>query len=635
MKLLSEFREQLGTLGELRYVWLTSFNINIEFIETYLLPAVLAMEPPKTRLDYEHLQVALTEKQIDFRVFCDRRFMEADRNKRTAIPVHGVCPASWNGRFSRDSLFHPKVIYLEDKDGNGILGTGSANLTVSGWGRNQEVFVFHRIDTRTQHDSVRTFFAEIATKTGLPAGLPASRNTFPDGEATWQFVHSFQGKPFIEQFFADMSERELLVWSPYLPRDIPAFFGKLQSLVAGETLSIHLVPDRIQGKFIRTPWTDALQALCQSDMLCLYDNPTPRHEQTELCHAKVWKLGSKLAIGSWNFTSKGANLPTDSGEWNRDVNVEAGVIITDPGSWRNAVGTRIRVDKNACASEGLLQEEQLDVPDALPFDIRVVFDWREQSYIISGQWYEGEPSEGYELSLPGYPVALPLKWMPNYSEQLVIPDSSALLFERRFEVLNAGKQVFRGLITETGLAYRRPQAFESLLDLLNAFVLGDEPSSDDDIPFRIAGMSYNDTLVEELASEPQGVAELAPSTGSLSYFRLFQATHHYAAKLKSIRAVDELNRWVFVRPGCLMELVEKARDRFTSAEPSLFDWFLAQEVCTLCHTALSLREKLGYSELSLPQSRWDALQLTLPDLPVGLTSEYLKLIQQECHYVDA
>jgi len=117
MKLLNAFREQLKSLGKLRYVWFTSFNINIKFIETYLLPAVLEMEQPKNRMDYEHFQLALTASGIDFRVFCDKRFMGADQNKRTAIPVHGVSPSQIEKWFTKDSLFHPKVIYLEDVDG--------------------------------------------------------------------------------------------------------------------------------------------------------------------------------------------------------------------------------------------------------------------------------------------------------------------------------------------------------------------------------------------------------------------------------------------------------------------------------------------------------------------------------------
>lgn len=43
VKLLAAFKEQIKALGPLRYIWLTSFNINIEFIETYLLPVVMDM----------------------------------------------------------------------------------------------------------------------------------------------------------------------------------------------------------------------------------------------------------------------------------------------------------------------------------------------------------------------------------------------------------------------------------------------------------------------------------------------------------------------------------------------------------------------------------------------------------------
>ncbi len=60
MNLLKEFRAQLATLGKLEVAWFTSFNSNIEFIETYLLPAVLDADPPRNRLDYEHFQLTLT-----------------------------------------------------------------------------------------------------------------------------------------------------------------------------------------------------------------------------------------------------------------------------------------------------------------------------------------------------------------------------------------------------------------------------------------------------------------------------------------------------------------------------------------------------------------------------------------------
>ena len=636
MKLLTAFKEQLKELGELRYVWLTSFNINIEFIETYLLPAVLDMEQPKTRLDYEHFQVALTEKEIDFRIFCDRRFMEADKNKRTAIPVHGVSPAQWEDWFSKDSLFHSKVIYLEDVHGNKILGTGSANLTLSGWGRNQEVFSFQRVETKEQYDSVRFFFAEIAANVGLPEGLPERRG-LPRDDGGWAFVHSFQNESFIEQLFANARARELLVWSPYLPKDVAAFIKRLKAVVAVEELEIHLVPDRVMGQYIRAPWTEALQELCDSGTLTFYENPTSRQDNVELCHAKVWKLGSKLAIGSWNFTTRGANLLDAAGEWDKGVNIEAGVIVTDSNSWRSAVGKPIRLDASAFASDALLQEEALDVPDQPPFDIQVQFDWGKQRYEFAGHWHDGTPEEGYAIKVPGHDVAIPLVWMPQKKDLKVagleIRDPTPLLHERRFQVVQVKKEVYRALITETGLAYRRAQAFESLDDLLNAFVFGGEPGPGDDVPFRIPASQNSESLTNEFIEASQ--VDVSQTAGDISYFRLFQATHQYGEKLKAIKSVVELNSWVFTRPGCLLELVEKSREKVSGGEPTPFNWFLAQEVRTLCHKADKRRSDLGKSEDSLPRSRWDELHLDLPPLPAGIQRDYVEMIQKECGYAGA
>lgn len=631
MKLLTAFKERLKTLGELRYVWFTSFNINIEFIETYLLPTVLDMEQPKTRLDYEHFQIALTEKEIDFRVFCDKRFMEADKNKRTAIPVHGVSPALWEELFSKDSLFHPKVIYLEDKYGNKILGTGSANLTLRGWGRNQEVFSFHRVETKEQYDSVRYFFAEIAANVGLSEGLPERRG-LPRDNGGWAFVHSFQEESFIEQLFANTRTRELLVWSPYLSKDVAAFIKRLKAVVAVEDMKIHLVPDRVNGQFIRTPWTEVLQELSASGALTFYENPTSRHDKVELCHAKVWKLGSKLAIGSWNFTTKGANLLDEAGEWDKSVNIEAGVIVTDGNSWRSAVGKQIELNASAFASDELLKEEALDVPDQLPFDTQVQFDWREQRYEFTGQWHYGAPEEGYAVKVPGHEAAIPLVWRPQKKElnvaALEIRDPSALLHERRFQVVWGKKEVYRSLITEIELAYRRAQAFESLNDLLDAFVFGGESGPGDDVPFRIPASQNSESLADEFI-------EASPTAGDISYFRLFQATHQYGEKLKAIKSVTELNSWVFTRPGCLVELVEKTREKVSAGESTPFNWFLAQEVRTLCHKAAKRRRELGKTEDSLPKSRWDELILDLPSLPAGIQRDYVEMIQKECGYAGA
>jgi hypothetical protein len=96
--------------------------------------------------------------------------------------------------------------------------------------------------------------------------------------------------------------------------------------------------------------------------------------------------------------------------------------------------------------------------------------------------------------------------------------------------------------------------------------------------------------------------------------------------------VQELDSWVFTRPGCLLELVEKTREKVKSGEPTPFNWFLAQEVRTLCRTAERRRRELGKTDDSLPKSRWDGLQLNLPPLPEGIQPDYVQMIQKECGY---
>ncbi|TXL14120.1 hypothetical protein BMR05_08660 [Methylococcaceae bacterium HT4] len=368
------------------------------------------MDPPKNRLDYEHFQLALNDKKIDFRVFCDLRFMEADQNKRTSIPVHGVSTTRLDD-FSKESKFHPKVIYLEDIHGKRILGCGSANLTLSGWGRNQEVFTFREIETKEQYNSVNHFFNIITENIGIDERLPQRRG-LPTSDQTWSFVHSFDDdSTFLDKLFADSRSHDLMVWTPYLPTDLAKFVIKLKKEVELDDLHVHLVPDRVQGQYISTSWNDELSSLVDKKALHFYDNPTTRHENVELCHAKVWKLGSKLAIGSWNFTTPGSNLYSNLDEWDVNSNIEAGFILQEPGSWQQAVGKPISMTADNFASPELLEEESLQVPELLSFDIQVLFDWQKQQYTFAGNWNEGSVDDGYTIKIPDISK---LKFPNNY-----------------------------------------------------------------------------------------------------------------------------------------------------------------------------------------------------------------------------
>lgn len=626
-------------MGTLRHAWFTSFNTDIEFVETFVLPATLGANTPRKRLEYEQLQQELTEKGVDFRVFCDPRFLETHRIKRTCIPVHGIRPARAPDRwFSEASLFHPKVIYLEDANGKRVIGAGSANLTLSGWGRNREAFQFFEITSYPNYKKIRQFFQQLCDAADIGCEL-VERPRFAVTQENWRFVHSYQEETFLGQLLSGAANTDLAIWSPYLPRDLAGFIVSLKSAAAAEGLRVHLVPDRIEGKYLRTQWSEELSKMKSDGHLTFYENPVAPHPNSPLCHAKLWKLPGKLAVGSWNFTGPGSNSLRDSqDEWSPHNNVEAGFIIDDRHDWSEICGTPLDIGADDCASAVLLDQDALVVAPLPPFDLHVSFDWHSQAYVFAGKWMGAGAHDGYSVRLPGVRHLVPLAWSktgnPLAPGQLNV-DDSALLGDRVFTVIHGDKEVMRSLVTELNAKSRRAQSFESLQDLLEALVQGDDSLSLHELPFRVP--LDTDTFPDEFLAAvgnpeaPQGSD--IPLRSGISYFRLFQSMLAYKKKLANLERLELLDHHVFSWPGCLLELVGKAQAELYKPGREVFNWLLANEVHSLCNFAQARRRSLvrGAKErepryTGIPIARWKELAFELPGPPKGVPLEYVQLV---------
>lgn len=647
MKLLQELKRKVTGMGPLRRAWFTTFNLDIEFLETFVLPATIGAEPPRNRIEFEQLQQELTEKGTDVRVFCDPRFIDTNRIKRTCVPIHAIRPDRVSQRFSERSLFHPKVIYLEDANGRRVVGAGSANLTLSGWGRNLEAFVFREVESLANYREIRRFFDGLWDAADIEdvEGKLRERRKFAKSKEKWRFVHSLQNQSFAAQLFDGSVDSDIVVWSPYLPRDLAGFIGKLQTSTATGNLRVHLVPDRIQNKFLRTQWSEELGQMIERGNLAFYDCPVERDHRTDLCHAKIWKIGKALAVGSWNFTAPGSNsLCDDKGKWSRDNNIEAGIIIDDANDWRLMHGKALALSQADCASDELLADEALNPPDLPPFDLHVTFDWHAQVYMSSGAWLGEGARDGYNLRLPGVEALVPLKWKrsgdPVQPSGIRVNDS-ALLKDRVFRVTHDGKEVHRGIISETNLKSRRAQTFNSLNDLLEALVVGDDPASFTDLPLR--GPDDSDSFPDDSPGRLEPGSELLQREisehSSISYFRLFKAMHDYRKRYSALDNLEQLEKQVFVAPGCLLELVEKARETIQIDHRSVFNWFLANEVATVCTLAQRLRRKLvrGASDrepnyVPAPKSRWESIGISVPEAPNGASPDYVTLVRAQAAY---
>lgn len=639
MKLLSAFRKQIDEVGTIQRVWLTSFVINIEFIETYLLPVILGMDPPKLRMDYEGMQQVLSERGIDVRVFCDKHFIEPDQNKRTAIPVHGISPErlSPNGEvtFSDYSLFHPKVIYLQGENGS-VLGSGSANLTVDGWGRNQEVFSFVSVASRSMAESVRSFFEPVFTNVHerFPEDFPVPEQTAAPGVS---FCHSLAGVPFLNRLF-ETNPGELAIWSPYFSRDISNYVKNLQRFAGAPDLRVQLVPDRVENQYLRAEWSQGLAELHGQGLLSLHQSPVKRDDRSFMTHAKLWKTPDRLAIGSWNFTQPGSNLI--AGRGSPIHNVEAGFIISDESPLTEFLGEALPLSEALFATPDQMEQESLRIPEPPPFDLRVVFDWQIERFQISGLWVGKSGPEGdFELKLPGLSHSVELQWVADSQsdafvlEDLELPVTSTrpLLVNRSYEVVSDLGFSSKGLIIEKRPIFRRAQQYEDLRGLLDALVLsGGEPPADD-ASYRVQEDDDGQVLVDVLGSDDADmVFEHQHQSADISYFRLFSACHHYKELLSNCQDQRELKYWAFIRPGCLQELVEKTEHRIDgSSSPSLFNWFLSQEVNQLCSAARAKQAELLGTGSEKTAERWKALIVAEPALPASLSDEYRAWLADE------
>lgn len=636
MKLLNAFRNQLETLGPLKRAWFTTFNLGIPFFETHLLPALLAADPPVNRMDYENMQLQLAELGIDVRIFCDMRMMEADQLKRTAIPIHGILP-SWLENFDQESLFHPKVIFLEDTNGNMVLGAGSANLSISGWGRNQEVFIFRPVSHNEQYQQIKRFFTPLAKTAGIDITEAFGvRRRFVGNDTDWRFVHSFEKASFLQQLLAETEAVQLTVWSPYFSRDLASLLGKISNLV-GKNLKYAIVPDRVTHRYVRTEWSHELGQLIHAGKLSFHDHPMQHSDNIEMTHAKLWLASgvkARLAIGSWNCTEPGCASFERS-------NIEAGIIISAAAKTQIA-GKELCLDETNFGSEQLLKDEALEVePYPLPFVLQVCFDWEDRIYNVQGKLHMRSDGTHYILRLPGVKNQIPLHWKTRRSEgtwplepvMYEVADNEALLADHCYEVWLDGQLLFRGLVQESSTAHRRAQGYDSLKDLLNDLITSVDSKTSTTAHLRQV-LRHDELTDEAFDTTTTDVSD------SLTYFRLFHAFEQLRKRLRESTSMDALEKLLFVYPGSVQELVQKVREQLSASDVNIvFNWFLYQEANSLQQEILeaySNRRNKYYSKIPPANEKWNSLKIK--GRPVSLPQElrsqkyYMQQIRKMCSY---
>ncbi len=310
-------------------------------------------------------------------------------------------------------FFHPKVVAIAGETKNGTiwvyLAVSSANITLSGWGRNVESFGETWIHTRQQqpwsvldrflawldaHASLeeeRSNF-DAVNRTRKVLGRMTNRRRFNDkGDEPWSgtlnaqlYVSVVQSTQSFPEFLQESSGRQrhpniLWAYSPYWS-DVSEQVSKFN---ARETV---LVPAwRVDGKGLGISNDQAEEI----DKTSTEIRRNEKDVDSRFWHMKAYWIEHgdliRTAVGSCNFTRAGLG--------GGDNNVEAMLVYEAGPEW---------LPNGDPYEEGEFSDEivpEEDMPQVSPLPIVVGWDWRTQLW---RWWLKPQNSQNnFRLTVPG------------------------------------------------------------------------------------------------------------------------------------------------------------------------------------------------------------------------------------------
>ena len=532
MSSLGTIRERIqratGYFARREGIVLTTFNLHGQFLEEQALPAILEVEATTAAARNAELHGRLAETACT--VFYDPTVAPGVSGKFQYV----ARPVPLRGR-----LFHPKLVIIAGSTEDGTtwvyLAVSSANLSLSGWGRNAESFGEAWIHTKTQQawgglDQFLGWLQEYAnlgegpddgdavavvraTLSRMPSGyrfrdhdtMPWSGTLYADFYSS--VVHK-EGLPSFLKMGRSRRPGELWVYSPYwgsVPEMVRTFGARRTALVPA------MRADRTSLGLSKSQHDDL------ADIAEVWRNEDERKDD-RFWHMKAYWIrhGNRTysAVGSCNFTEAG--LAGENG------NVEAMLVFEDidpdPG-WPAESET---ADPDDLCLESVDEE---DVPEPTPVTIVVGYDWRSESW----RWFlsADDSQTDFVLSLP---TGLALPITDGSDEQRAEPPDFPAHYKLTY-TQHTQRREWQGQVVELHLdhtrrTYGKPLSASDILESWRFHVhtggtgrpkdMGDGDEDDDsaeaDVPAAFDAVNLYDlyramralrSRLAELESEPQ------------------------------------------------------------------------------------------------------------------------------------
>ena len=571
MSELGTLRERIERAAEYFYeldgVVLTTFNLSSSFLEDHALPAVLGVEAKTTasRRAELHQRLGVTPCTVFFDPTSAPRISGRYRYVARPVPIRG--------RF-----FHPKLVVLAGRSAYGTtwvyLAVSSANLSLSGWGRNAESFGETWIHTQRQQSwkalddllswlgthsplgEKQTDFDAVSRVRAALARMPERKRFIDHGTEPWSgtlyanlyasVVHT-QGLPAFLQGNRTRRPSEVWAYSPYWSdvADQVAAFG------ARET---YLVPAlRMDGAALGLTRGQADEVDGQAEIV--------RNEGdvgTRFWHMKAYWIQHgktvRTAVGSCNFTHAGLS--------GGDGNVEAMLGFDADPDWLPE-GKEVKTED--LADEAQAEEE---APEPAPVAIVVAWDWRAHAW----RWWldPGSGQHDFVLHLPGL---APFRIQSGTHERPGKPPGRDATFTVSYRT-GHGERQWQGQVVELNLdhssrTYGRPLTANEILESWR----GRAPTWD------LGGGGGSGDPSDD-GDDVEGEAPAA--FDAVNLYDLYRSMRALRAKLTGLEEHPDIQRAYLVgRPDSVMALANLA-DR--DEEAPIVRYLVLRELCGVIST---------------------------------------------------
>jgi len=478
------------------------------------------------------------------------------------LPFHKIDVERIGSRYKK-GVFHPKVFLLQNDKYETYLITGSANLTLSGFGRNIEGIAIKKVEDIQNAKEIVKFFSKIFETSVFDDAIDIDKwsqewlRSLKQEKTNWHFHSCFSERSFLDTFFKG-KEREAFIWSPY--------FGEITNIVEtirdkNPELTVGLIPDAVSNKKVRI--TKESASLDSGNVNFYRDLKIEKDDS--LVHAKLWLTKELLAIGSWNFTEAATGISLINAN-----NIEAGIVQEIDKQTYRQLTEELKPFKNI----EFMEENEIedDKPEASKSDFYcdVIVDWKKKIYKTVNCSEKLANKESITIHLPGIPEAS----FETDSTMKFTLDSRKLIKDKFFNLKESGNVIYTGTITEIGLQNRPVWEYENLDDLL--FALYEVECGVDDSDCKTVHEKLLSTSTAATEHDLESDIENQPS-----WFVMFQAMKNLKDLLK--KADDkERQKLLFSRPGSLEELAGKSLEIVKMEKVSLvLSGFLLQELLSI------------------------------------------------------